>query len=241
MPVPSDTWRLDPEKYRGLLDRVYEAAPGPPGAAVTLSLVQEQFGRLMALYEQFIHIPKVAGGGYGSSTIVRRRLQRTFRGWHKRALAFGVRLDGYWEDACLPSSPCPDAIQPEHTTEWVAAPLLDGVWPDTYYLGFTTPDRPDAIELAQLWNQLIAVHDVLVAIGDSPDQVVAEWLDVLEVELRTSLPGEPATWRDDVDGALAVAAEGLGDVWEAAKSAALWVGGAAAFVLVAVVVYKART
>lgn len=231
-----EQYRLNGERWREQLERAYDAAPGPAGAAVIVVLMQVLYTSMMDLYDQYIHIPALAGHPWvGRSRFKRRRLIREFRKWNKDALAFGERLDGYWSDSCTPGDPCPDELQPQYTNTWVAAPVLEGDFPDEYYLGLAIPGRPDAVELAALWNQVVAVKEVLDNIGDTPDQLLIEWLESAGVQLRKSLPGEPETWRDQIDEALDAVGDGLKDIWEGFGDVLWYVGaGLGAWLIYAV-------
>lgn len=237
----SDSFTLDVYRFRDELRRAYQAAPGPAGAAVVLGWLQEQYNLMLELYEDYVHLPMVAGTGLGRSRVKRRQMERLFRPWQARARRFGRRLDAYWGDACLPRAPCPDVAQPSYTNAWVAAPVLDGQWPAEYYLGLQdTPPHPDAVEFAMLWNQLVAVKDVVDNLGDSADQLAIELWERLAGELRVSLPGEEPTFRDAINEALNRLREGLDGLWEGFKDAAWYIGAGLAVLLGGWFAWKAR-
>ena len=227
--MADEQYRLNVYRWRDVLERAYDAAPGPPGAGVTVAMMQATYNSMMDLYDKYIHIPRLAGVEWaGRSGFKRRRLIRQFRTWHKDALAFGQRLEGYWSDSCLPADPCPEAPQPAYTERWVAAPVFDGVWPDDYYLGLAVPGRPDAVELAALWNQVVSVKDVVDNIGESADQLFLEMLQ--RAGLETQLEGANA--------ALDRLMDGLEEIFEGFTDALWYVGAALAGWLVYTVAKK---
>ncbi len=252
MPVPSDSFRLDTYVYRDVLLSAYQAAPGRAGATVILAMMQETLNTMLVMYEKWSSIPVIAGsvGPFADDTPSdhkRRGMRRLFRKWRKRVREFSQRLDSYWEDTNDPGQEHDDAAggfvdmpQPAHTNEWVALPVLEGVWPDAYYLGFHEPSVPDAVELARLWNELVAVKDVVDAMNEefSIDQLVAEWFMRVSVELRKSAPGEDPTWADHIDDGLHTLEDGLDKIWELAKELGWYAAVVAAVLVGGVVAYK---
>lgn len=237
----SEELRLDVLRWRDQLAKAYEAAPGPPGAAVVLSMLQEQYNTMRSVYTDTIYIPAFAGvPEAGASPFKRKRLERLFRPWVARMDKFGQRLDTYWSDACLPADPCPDPedVQPAYTTAWVAKPVLEGVWPPDYYLGFETPGHADAIEAAMLWNELTAVQDVIDDIGDSADQLLLELIDRAGVQLSASAKGEDKTFADAVDAALEALGDGLDDLFTGFGDTLKYVGMALGLGLVGWIGYR---
>ena len=251
MPVPSDSFRLNAYLYRDMLLDAYQAAPGRPGATVFLAMMQEQLNTMLGMYEKWSSIPLSTGLGPLSddspSGHERRGMRRLFRKWRKRTRDLAKRLDSYWEDVNDPGQQAnpttgvfEDMPQPAYTNEWVALPVLEGVWPDAYYLGFETPSVPDAVELAQLWNELMAVKDVVDAMNEehSIDQLVAEWFMRVSTELQKSAPGEDETWADHIDDGLHALDDGMKHIWELAKEVAWYVAVTAAVLVGGVIAYK---
>ena len=201
--------RIDGWKWRDHLRSIYDAAPGPTGAAGALLALQDQYVTMVQLYNEYVFpFPsKQAAVGGDSFKAAMKSLQQ--------------RLEHYGQDTCYDPDTCPDEDRPAHVEAWVAEPLFDGRWPAEYYLGLdhTTPGVPEVVHVAMLWNQLVEVETVVEAIG--PVQVaLAEWLIAAEKQLSTAAPGEEPTARDKVASALRAAAESAGQVVMAAAKGA---------------------
>lgn len=207
MAVESDNYRINAYKWRDELLALYGAAPGSASAAAIVVVLRGQLRDARELYAQYVTI--VIEGVAVAQQI---DMVRQFRGWHLQAEALERRLDGYLEDATDAPEGEP---QPEYSDAWVAKPLFEGEWPDDYYLFLqaTTPDVPDVVHLASLWNQVVALKEVAEGIGDPLDRLVINWLEEGERQLSASAPGEDPTvadaWNAAKDGAGELAAGSL--------------------------------
>lgn len=224
--------RIDPEGLRLRLSAAYGSAPGPVGAGVIVAIMQEFHDTMVGLYESYTTTL------FG---VKKRQLIRALSGWNRSMRAIGKRIEAYWMDSCQDLSECPDEEFPKYTDEWVADPILRGVWPDEFYLGvpLPSPERPDAIVLAQLWNQLVAVQGIAHQVGPIRDMLYAI-AERAEINLAKSAPGEDPTAADIVAAAWDKFKKDLGGVADDAGEALRYIGFGVAVIGIAWLALRKR-
>lgn len=184
------------------LRALYKANPTIEGAQAVLMLVQQVAASAAAIRADIVVTP----------TGRERAFVRQLEAWDKAYAGFYKRYSGdggYADDV----NPCKDwaggcaswenegyGTGEEGATlyvdTWVMKPVLFGKFPPDYYLGVPTPGRADAYEVASLFNQIAQLAPLVSLTSDQLDELVGEWLLVVEREFSRSAPGEPATIGD---------------------------------------------
>lgn len=235
MPIESVDYRISPENYRAGLEMAYRAAPGRVGAAAMLGLMQALFDTMVELHNEVTTSPFNMEGDFTGvldfGRYKRTEMARAFRGWEKRTQRLGYRLQMYWAEIREPDLTPDDKVVPGYIKDMVADPVLRGKWhedagyatfgPAAKYMGEDWPKTADAIELARLWNMVASVKGLVDTMGwDSLEAMLAELAMYAVTQMNKHMPGEPKTWRDEVDDIIDDITKHFHNLWKWTEASA---------------------
>lgn len=209
----AETAKLDVTAWRDYLARVYATRSDRRSALALVEILAQQVAMMKRI--------RAAIGTHSTA--------RALRTWDRDLGRLAARVVQYRDEipcADVTDAACgygrtgwtgtPAAGANDHALTWVVRPILEGEYGD-WYLGETPPRRPDAVETAMLWNQLVVVHDLKAQLESDPEvrtllfgsqgAAIAEWLLVAERELSRSAPGEERTLADALLSGAANAAD----------------------------------
>lgn len=229
--INSATWRT-------YLQGLYDTRKDRRSAFAVVLVLEQQVASMTALRAKF-----------GDHSTTHALVQ-----WDKDFASLAERVRLYREDvpcADVPDATCgfgltgwtgtPAQQANRYAYEWAARPILEGKWPEDYYMGQGHPARPDAVEAAALWNQLIAVeelhHELTSLWGGhlAAGWPAGEWLLEVEREMSLSAPGEEPTIADW----LAKGQQNAVEFFKAAGSALIWGAGIAGGLFTGWLLWKA--